>query len=224
MSEDQVSGAEEPAEDEDEKKGRRLTDAERAEIRETFELGQAGIVELSEKYGVTRQALSKWFKKDGITKGSRAHEVQAAINNSVKAAIGSAVGAAVAEQIERFSEKRLEWIEDTRVSAIKDLNAAKQIARKIMAEAIRDKKAPATIDDDLKALHRYQKIIEQNADAKLRILRSEQVVDENDLPKLQIEDLTAEQLVEFHRDNGVEDEDEIEQILESFAEDPVETP
>ncbi|MER9496395.1 hypothetical protein NKI86_32090, partial [Mesorhizobium sp. M0320] len=158
MSEDQASGVEEPAEDEDDKKARRLTEAERAEIREKFELGQAGTVELSDKYGISRQALSKWFKKEGITKGSRAHEVQAAINNSVKAAVGSAAGAAAAQAIERYSEKRLEWIEETRVAAIKDLKTAKQIARKIMAEALQKSAAPASIDDDLKAIHRYQNI------------------------------------------------------------------
>jgi hypothetical protein len=199
-----------------------LTDAEKAEIRELFELGHMGTVELSKKFDITRQALSRWFKREGITKGSRAHELAAAINKGVKSAVGSVAGAAVAASLERYSEKRLEWIEETRVSAMKDLNLAKQIAKKVVGEALANKAVIASVDDDLKAIHRFQKIVEQNADAKLRILRSDDVVDPDDLPKLVIEDLTADDLVDFHRNNGVEDEDEIDSILENFAKDPVE--
>lgn len=227
MSEETTSGnpdlEPEETEEEEANNGRRLTDAEKAEIRELFELGQMGTVELAKKFGITRQALSRWFKREGITKGSRAHELQAAINKGVKNAVGQVAGQQVIQQLERYADKRLDWIEETRVTAIKDLKLTQQLAKKVVADAIKDKKPISTVDDDLKAIHRAQKILEQNADARLRILRSDNIVDEDDLPKLIIEDLTADQLIEFHTNNGVEDEDEIDAILENYDKDPTES-
>jgi transposase-like protein len=191
------------------KKDKRLTEAEKAEIRELFELGKMRMGELATKYGVTRQALFKWFKKDGIVYGSRAHEIAAAISSGLKKA--------EATHAERYAEKRMEWIEESRVQGYKDLKQAIMIVKKTLADAVVSKAPLGSIDDDLKALTRYHRMLENNAAARLKLLDADNVVDEKDLPKLQIEDLTVDKIVEFHKNNGITDEEELDAIINRFA-------
>lgn len=217
MSNETPSGANEDAtavEDASASKAKKLTPAERAEIKELYELGKSRMNELCDKYSVTRQALSKWFKEEKIQWGSRAGEVATAVNQAVTSA-ATTVGQ---EAADKYSDKRNEWIEETRVASYKALKQAEMLAKKAIATALKATPVAsmASIDDDLKAIHRFQKILEQNADARLRILRADDVVDETSLPELTISDLTAEDLVKFHRENNVDDEEEIDEILKNF--------
>ncbi|MBA8881716.1 hypothetical protein [Phyllobacterium myrsinacearum] len=215
MSEEALSGTE-LGEDAEEagKKFRKLTPAERAEIRELYELGKARMTELADKYGCSRQTLSRWFRDEKIKWGSRAEEVKEA----AKAAITASTTATVTSIAERFQDHRADWIEETRVNSYKALRMAELLAKKTVQEAMKAAKPLATIDEEMKAIHRYQKVLLENADARLRILNADDVVAEDDLPSIQIDDLTAEDLVRFHRENGVDDEEEIDEILKNFDE------
>ena len=110
------------------KKPVRLTDAQWAEIKEFYELGQKSISELAEEYGITRQALSQRFKTHGITGGSRAHEVAAAVNSGVT----QATQVAAQRQVEKYADHRNEWIEETRVAGYKALKDAERLAKNIV--------------------------------------------------------------------------------------------
>lgn len=176
---------------------KRLTDAEFATATELYELGKSSVAELAHDFGVSRQALSKRFKDAGIVKASRAGEV------------AGAAGAAVKATVERFSERRTEMIEETRMSGLAALKQARMIGQKIVIDAMRSvpPKPLGMVDDDLKALGRFNKVLIDNLDATLRILKSDEHIDEEDLPTLTIEDLTDEDILRHHISTGALDED-----------------
>lgn len=188
----------------------KLTDAQWAEIVELYELGTAGLSELSAKYGVSRQALSRRFRDNGITRGSRAHEAAAAIK---KAASGALSGPATAILVERFADKRPAWIEETKMQGYGALKMVQQLAQKIVADHMRTATpgAPAPglamIEDDLKSVQRLGKILNDNLDARLRLLDADNFTAEEDLPSLVIEDVTDDEILEVFKNNGFMPED-----------------
>ncbi|GAA4525582.1 hypothetical protein GCM10023174_10420 [Chelativorans composti] len=179
--------------------GRRMTDAELAEAKELYELGKANLVELSEKYGISRQALSRRLKDVGAVKNSRVGEVAAATAAAAKAA---AVAAA-----ERFADRRADWIEETRIDGVNSLKQIRLLTRKVVLDAMKAGRPVATAEDDLKALQRFNKIICDNLQSALSILRADEMVDQDSLPTLRIEDLTDEDILQHHKNTGALPED-----------------
>lgn len=214
MSEVELSGSEEN--ESGESKAKKLTEAEWGQIVEAYELGIKGIVELSREYGCTRQNLSTRFKNHGIVKGSRSHELkdavkQAAVNNAVQAAA----------QAETFADRRVAWIEETRQQGYQLIKQASGIAAKAVIDAVKGGASVASVDDELKAIRRFQSIIIEGVEARLvTILRADETVDVNELPQLPIVDLTAEDIITHHQNIGALDEDtDIEELMQSVDQD-----
>lgn len=170
---------------------KRITDAEFAAARELYELGKQGISELAAELGITRQTLSRRFKDVGAVKGSRAHEVAKAVKDAEM----------------RFAARRADWIEEARVQGFSLLKEARLIGRKIVHDTVRNNASLETIDDDMRALARYNKMLVDNFDATMRILDANNYIDETELPILQIEDLTADRILDHHISTGVLPED-----------------
>jgi hypothetical protein len=202
MTEETTTPAEENAD-----KNKRLTDSDYVEAKELYELGKMRLSELGEKYDVSRQALWRRFKADGVEYGSRKAEVQAAVSAGVKAATTQVAAQQVA-QAERYNDKRTEWIEETRTSGYKALKQADMLAKKIVADALKASASMASTDEDLKAVHRFQKILVENTLTRLDILRANDLIDEDDLPEIHFEDLTDDDILAHHKDNGLIDESE----------------
>lgn len=178
----------------------RLTDQQWAEICDLYETGKAGVVELADKFGVSRQNLSKRFKTEGIIRGSREP------------------GANAEPEVERFGDKRGGWIETTKVTGYKSLVQANMLGRKVMADGIKAGKAMETIDGELMAVQRYNKILVDNLKATLELLDAANYVDEDDLPELHIEDLTQEEILQHHKNTGAIHEDAtIEDMIQEAA-------
>lgn len=179
---------------------RRLSDEDFAHARELYELGKSGIPELAKEYGVSRQALFKRFKDLGIVRGSRAHELVQASTAATKAVV------------ERFAEKRAELIEETNMEAVKSFKQVRMIGQKIMGDAVKASTVSATkidlssIDDDMRALGRYNKILVDNFNTVRAILGADEHIDEADLPILTIEDLTDQDILDHHISTGALDE------------------
>lgn len=173
---------------------KRLTDEEMAVATNLYELGKAGIAELAEDFGVTRQTLSKRFKDNNVIRGSRSHELTTATEVVQKAVV------------ERFAEKRAEWTEETRMTGYNLFKQSRMITQKIVADQLRAKKPIGEVDDDLKAMQRFNKIIIDNVNATLAILQADNHVDEADLPILTIEDLTDQDILDHHISTGALDE------------------
>ena len=187
-------------------KGRRLTDAEFAEIRELYELGKLGMPELSDMYKVSRQTLHKRFKDAGIVKGSRAHELAAAVKSAASSSSASAASAA----IERFADKRAAYIEETQTQGYQILKQAKLLGQKIIADALKSHAKIDTVDDELKALNRYVKAQTDILAATLNLLRADEYTDEESLPSLTVVDLTEEDLIGHFQNAGMDvDADDI---------------
>jgi predicted DNA binding protein len=172
-----------------------LTEEQFAEACEQYELGSAGVTDLADKYGVSRQALWKRFKNNGIKKGARLEEIKRAAEEAEKKAA------------ERFSTRRADWIEETRISGIQSLKQIRMLTQKTVIDAVKAKSALSTIDDDLKSLQRFNKIIIENLSKALDILNADEHVDEDDLPSLVIEDLTDQEILDHHKMTGVLPED-----------------
>ncbi|OCP21910.1 MULTISPECIES: helix-turn-helix domain-containing protein [unclassified Ensifer] len=185
-----------------------MPDADYAEAKELYELGKMRLSDLAERFNVSRQGLWKKFKKDGVVYGSRAAEVSAAVSAGVKQAVTSTVGQQVSQALERYNDKRAEWIEETRTSGYKSLKQADMLAKKIVADAVKNSASMRTTDDDLKAVARFQKILVENTLTRLDILRANDMIDEDDLPEIHFEDLTDEDILKHHRENGLIEEGE----------------
>lgn len=194
--------------------GKRMSDADFAEARELYELGKAGLADLADTYGISRQALSKRFKDAGAVRGSRAHEAAAA----VKAAVGTGPSSSAAAAIERFADRRSDWIEETRLQGIKQLKLVRQLAQKVVQDTLSAGKPIGAADDDLKSVQRFNKILVDNLQNALDILRANEHVDEDDLPILTLEDLTNEEILQHHKNTGAMPEDAtIEDMLAESA-------
>lgn len=207
--------------DEDEDKadgsgqGKRLTNEEFLAAKDLYELGKMGIADIAKDLGVSRQALSRRFTLSGIIKNSRVNELNAQAN-------AAAIAAAKATT-ERYAEKRTEWIEETRLEGVKGLKQVRMIGQKIIGDAVKASTAAGTrinlslVDDDLRALSRFNKVLIDNFNTALSILKSDEHVDDEDLPILTIEDLTDEDILKHHIATGALDEDAtIEDINTGF--------
>lgn len=174
---------------------KRFSEADFASAKELYELGKAGIAELSDMFGISRQTLSKRFKDANVVRGSRAHEVS------------QAAGAAVKAVQERFAEGRAQMIEETRMEGLKALKQARLIGQKIVVETVKKGDPLSMIDDDLRALGRFNKILIDNVGKALEILKADEHVDDEDLPTLTIADLTDEDILQHHINTGALPED-----------------
>lgn len=195
---------EEPEKDEDDLSGKvnRLSDADYAEAVMLCETNQLGLVDLANKFGISRQGLARRFKSDGIIRGSKEPSV-----------------ATAAPEAERFTTSRPTWIEETRTSGFLALKQANMLARKIVIDNVRAGGKMDVVDDQLKAVQRYNKILVDNLDATLRLLQADDFIDEEDLPVLQIEDLTDEDILNHHKSTGALDENAtIEDMLQENIE------
>lgn len=188
----------------------RMTGADFAEARELYELGKATLGELADTYGVSRQALSKRFKAAGVVKDSRKDEIAAVASSAAK----SATGASVTATVERFTDRRADWIEETRINGFQALKQTQMIARKLVLDAVKAGNPVSSVDDDLKAMGRLNKILVDNIAASLDLLQAHEHVDEEDLPTLVIEDLTDEEILRHHIATGALPEDTtVEEML-----------
>ena len=209
MSAEELIDAEDPGMG----KSRRLTDAEFAEVREVYELGTAGLTDLADKHGISRQALSKRFKDAGVVKGARAAEIAEAAK---KAAAVGATGAAAASTVDRFEEKREQWVEESRVGAMHNMVLVERLTKKAIQEALAKSAPLSTIDDELKAIERIKKIFIETGRHKLvDILNAAELIDEDNLPSLILEDLTDQEIIDHHRmiDESLGDDVDLADII-----------
>jgi hypothetical protein len=191
---------------EDEGSPARLTDEQFAEASFLYENGKAGIGDIADRYGVTRQALSQRFKNNGVIKGSKV--------------VGSAAvaQAASATEPDRYADKRPIWIEETKIDGYKAMKQIGLITQKKLIDAARAGSNLSILDDEFKAIGRAAKIVIDTTKGRLDLLDADGYVDEDDLPVLQVEDLTAQEILQHHIDTGAfEEGSTIEDMLAEDA-------
>lgn len=189
MSEENTSGS---------SKSVRLTEEQWVEAERLHEEKSVSVVDIAERFGVSRQSVHARFKKSGVVRGSKAPKPEPAVD--------------------RYVDKRADWIETTRVEGYKALQQSQLLARKIVADTLAAKSPLGAADDDLKAAHRYGRIIAENIKARLELLEASSFTDEDDLPRLEISDLTREEILEHHRATGAIDDHTTLEDMEREAE------
>lgn len=183
----------------------RMPEAVYQEAKELYELGKLRLADLPAKYGFTKQAFWERFNREGVKHGSRSHEIKDSAAEAAKEA---------AAQDGRYASRRAAWIEETRVTGFNALKQSRMIAQKLVLDAVKDKRAPATYDDDMKALLRYQKLLTDNLGMSLNILDAKDFIDSADITRLHIEDLTDDDILEHLKETGAVAEDmTIEEML-----------
>lgn len=222
-----MSDEEEPL---DEKAGKRLTGAEYAAAREMYELNSAGITNIAEQFGVSRQALSQRFTKDGVRRGSRSAELDEITRKAAAATVAATMPPPKA--VERYYDKRESWIEETRVQGYNALKQTDLLARRTVAEALKPPvgggaAAPiSNIDADLKTIERFQRIVINNLASRFKLLDADDFTSELDLPSLTIEDLTDADIMAHHakNDDSIDPDGTLEDLASEIGGIDVEMP
>ena len=169
-------------------KQKRLTDAEWAEACALWETGEFRLDDLSAKYGVTRESLSRGLSKRGAIKGASASDHAARVAEEVKKA-AQEDAAVLAKRIRETKENSYEWIMAlTRMTMNEVVSAAKR------------KEAVGTKLNNLKALERAMKTVALGSAEMYRILGLDKNdVDESELPELTIAEMTADEIIQVRQ-------------------------
>ncbi len=173
-------------ETEDDGKSKRLNGREYARAKTMYQSGEYSLQEISNEVGVSASALAKRFKRDGVTKGSDATRVSAAVKRAIEK-----TSAAQAEELAQAAH-------DLKMQALKAIRLFNHKAYNDVATSIRDNKPLAEKLNDLKALETASKVIGANYSTGARILGLDKEIDIGDqLPELQIQIMTENDVQEL---------------------------
>lgn len=180
---------------------RKLTEAQWAEAEALWSTGEFQLNELSERFGVRPETLSRRFKKNGIKKG------EMPVAEAVKTAVQEAViddATVIANRIRETKEEHYKWSKVLSGMAMKEI-----------ADAKKGEKAIAVVHPNLKALQTAMQIVEQGYKSRAAILGIDNEEGGSDeVPELVISELTQDQVDDMRRQQEVgETEQELEEQL-----------
>lgn len=194
------------------KPAKTLAAAQWEEIRNAFELGTATTTELAKKYGVSIQAVSQYFKRHGIVKGSRAHELTEAATKAAKDAAAATAAS--------FANNKANYIEETKNEAYKWSRLIGQMTMKVMHDTLRAA-APgvppnfSNVRDEWKALRVAAATVRETIEVRSKILDIDNYLDAQELPEIVFRDINDQDIAE-HLKKIADDGGEI--ILEDTIE------
>lgn len=154
-----------------------------AEIAAIWELGDATLQELSDKYGITRQGISRKMKELGIVRGSKSSQQLARVHEEVVKATG---------QDAKVIAQRMV---DTKEDHYNHSNMLGKLAMNELALAKSEGRALATAEPNLKAIQRAMQVVKMVREEKWVVLGLDQIEHEDeDLPELVIREMTQEEV------------------------------
>ena len=174
----------------------RLTPRQWAEAEALWEAGEVTLDDLAAKFSRDRSAFVRYFKKHGITKGSKAAER--------KEEVKEAVAAAAIDEATVLANR----IRETKEDHYKMSSARAKLVWGEVLTAKKDSRPFAAIKDNLKALDNAMNVLMKARQERFAILGldKDDYVDEDGLPELVISELTAAQIEELRN----RDEEELE--------------
>lgn len=194
---------------------------ERAEIAALYRTGNYSIEDLCKKTKRSKVTIMRIIKEEGAVKGSAAAKTKEKVTEKIERSI--------LNEAEIIANR----VRETKDEHYKMSAAIAKITYKTVADAARANKAMATIVNDLKALKSAAEIIEITRKTRYTTLgiNDEKGDDDDELPALMIQELTAEQIEEMNRlaaqqaqqeagedfdadDFGVDELDELDQALD----------
>ncbi len=167
-----------------------LTEEQWKEIRERYERGGVKATDLAREYGISSSALSQHFKKYKVVAGARAC-IEA------EAEVAATAAASPPPPKLTFSDKRVAREEQTREEGYNLIRMARMKQARALAEA---EKTGTPIAAMKEAVRVYRMQIASIAEAvrfELEILQSDKFIKEEELPNIEIRDLSDEEAEEL---------------------------
>lgn len=170
-----------------------------------WESGEATLEELAEKFDRHPQSFSKYFKKHGIVKGSKAKELKEKVEKKVQEEVVNDA-AIIAARIKETKEEHYKM--------------ASALAKLTWAEVLKAKQDGIPVGaklNDLKALDTAMAVLKKAREERYAVLGLDRpdAIDENDVPELVIQELTAEQIAAL-RERNFNDIHDVEEELEGL--------
>lgn len=176
----------------------RLSARKWAEAEALWESGDATLGQLSEKYGLSRQAFQRHFKRHGIVFASKREMHKKAVTESVVKAVQEDA-TILAARIRETKEEHYKM--------------ASGLAKLTWAEILKAKQDGVPVGTaimNLKALDTAASVLKKVREERYAVLGLDKdVVDETEVPELVISELTAEQ-IESLRQRSFQEIEEIE--------------
>lgn len=184
----------------------RLTDAQWAEAGTLWEVGDASLSQLAERFGAREETLSRGLKARGYEKGVKAAEhAEKVVEHVEKTLMDDA--AKYAERVRETKEQHYRYSES--------------IAKLVMAEIVKAQRADRPFSnamDNIKALRQAATTLAITRGERWAVLGlDKEQPDPDELPELLVSVLTAEQIAEINQGDGDLDDltlDELEDGIE----------
>lgn len=174
----------------------RLSKETWAEVRRLYEEGDTGVVALSEKFKVSKQAIHVHFRNNKTVRGSAKKAAAQAATAAGTAAAIAVKGSEAAE----FAAMRAERIGQIKNSQFKANAFLQTELMRILIEAKQAKVPIGTRSADIKALKAASETLGNVRTGLFEVLDIENHVDEAELPTYRVEDLTDEHLAELRNE------------------------
>lgn len=187
---------------------RRMTQELWAEATAMRASGEYTLSELSEKFGVTIETLSRRFKRDNVKKGEDS--------------VASLIKRSVVDSAATRAKERAERAENRRNDFDGYANAIAKLVVKTVATCSKEGKPFSTIEGDIKALQRAADAINKSFATVSKALQLDIVEgEEDDIPKLLVGQLTEEQVRQYRQIQHEEDSTEEfeDEDVEAMADD-----
>lgn len=167
---------------------KRLAAAQWAEAVALWELGEASLTELSDRYGLARETFSRKFKKLGIVKGSRAAEQADMVRQEiVKSSITDAT--ILAERARATKEEHYGWA-----------STMARLAMLHITRARNENRSEATASPALKAINTTMDILKKAREERWKCLGlDDETFLPEDLPDLVVRELTAQDIEDMRK-------------------------
>lgn len=170
-----------------------------------WESGEVTLDELAQKFDRHKQSFSKYFSKHGIKKGAKSHKIKEKVEEKVKQDVLNDA-AVIAARIKETKEEHYKM--------------ASGLAKLTWAEVLKAKQDGVPVSaalNNLKALDTAMAVLKKAREERYAVLGLDRpdAIDENDVPELVIQELTAEQIAKL-RERNFNDIHEVEEELEGL--------
>lgn len=170
-----------------------LSSSQWVEAKTLWETGDYRLEDLSERFNVRKETLSRRFKKDGVIKGAKS------ISENLREAIQSERSDSVLITQQRIRETNEEHYKFDR-----QLN---MLAQKEIITAVQEHQSPAMALPGLKAIEKAMQISRGTmANRRLNLGMDKEDTDDDDLPTLTIRNLTDEMARQIMKNAGQDEE------------------
>lgn len=183
----------------------RLSTAEWRKATALWESGEVTLEELAKRFDRHKQSFSKYFAKHGIKKGAKADKIKEKVEKKIEQDVVNDA-AIIAARIKETKEEHYKM--------------ASGLAKLTWAEILKAKQDGVPVGavlNNLKALDSAMATLKKAREERYAVLGLDRpdAIDENDVPELVIQELTAEQIAAL-RERNFNDIHDVDEELEGL--------